>query len=320
MAGILDPKTRIMDFILTELGREQAAHGELNIKYATFSDRAAFYSSGSQKGIADDASSRLYFEAASSPHDSIVIESDFEGKIKPFKADDFIVEGGNVISASVPSGETHVLQNSEIINVAPKILGSITSSFKNIQFIKTTDMFLEGRDFVANPKSLFFEFNDDPVRPVTTNAKNTLNIENIPSLFQDKKLSHLPNFRFMPPRNSSSPENLDGNSLGTYLKFRKDHPWHQDPEKAHLIAKTIGSEKREIFFSETTPDNNLLVQPFEFTRSGVTKLSVIDGGTYMSHETRERRHIFYIGKLMADSKSTTTYVHIFTLVFKETNI
>ena len=43
MSGILDKKKRILDFIITEEGRNQAANGELRIHYASFSDSAAFY-------------------------------------------------------------------------------------------------------------------------------------------------------------------------------------------------------------------------------------------------------------------------------------
>jgi len=319
VAGILDPKTRIMDFILTELGREQAAQGELNIRYATFSDRSAFYSSGSLLGVADDASNRIYFEAASSPHDTIVVENDFAGKIKSFRADDLILEGGSVINPLAQSGQTTTIEGEGIIQQSLKILNSITGSLRNAQYIKTTDMFMEDRDFVANPKSLYFSYNDDPDLPISRNSKSTLRIDSMPSLFQDQRLAHLPNFRFMPPRNAPTPSNLDGNSMGEYVKFRDEFDNSQDPQRTHRIAIDSGFEKRDIFFSERTPDNNIIVQPFEFTDKGMTKLSIIDGGQYIKASTRERRHIFHIGKLFADTKMTTTYVHIFTLVFREVN-
>ena len=319
MAGILDPKTRVMDFILTELGREQAAQGELNIKYATFTDRAAFYSSGSLKGVADDASERIYFEAASSPHDTIVVENDFSGKIKSFRADDLVLEGGDVINSVTLPGTQKVIQGPEIIQQSSRILDSITGSFRNGQFIKTTDMFLEDRDFVVNPKTLYFSYNDEPDLPVTRNSKATLRVDSMPSLFQDRKLAHLPNFRFMPPRNNPDSSNIDGAPMGDYIKFRDEFSNHLDPQRTHAESMNSGFEKRDIYFTEKTPENNMIIQPFEFTDKGMTKLSIIDGGQYVKASTRERRHVFHVGKLVADSKKTTTYVHIFTLVFRELN-
>ena len=202
MAGILDPKTRVMDFILTELGREQAAQGELSIKFATLSDRAAFYSSGSLKGVADEASDRIYFEAASSPHDLIVVESDFEGKIKTFRTDDFVLQGGNIVKANPLPGESEVVRGKSVVQNSRKILSSITGSFRNIQHIKTIDIFNENRGFEVNPDALFYEFNDIESGGVDLpphNSKATGFVDELPSLFQDRKMSNLPNFRFLPP-------------------------------------------------------------------------------------------------------------------------
>ena len=47
MAGILDSKSRIMDTLLTTTGRDQAARGELDVKFASITDRQIFYSTGS---------------------------------------------------------------------------------------------------------------------------------------------------------------------------------------------------------------------------------------------------------------------------------
>ena len=107
--------------------------------------------------------------------------------------------------------------------------------------------------------------------------------------------------------------------MGEYVKFRDSFSNEQDPKETHRIAMNSGFEKRDIYFTERTPDNNIIMQPFEFTDKGITKLSIIDGGSYIDDDTRARRHIYHIGKLFADVKKTTTYVHIFTVVFKETN-
>jgi len=322
VAGILDPKTRVMDFIMTELGREQAAQGEMRIKYATFTDRAAFYSSGSIKGVADPAENRLYFEAASSPHDSIVIESDFDGNIKPFDADEFKIDGSDVIKQTALPGQDIVLKTGQILPIASKILNSITSSIESTQYIRTTDLFIEDRDFVAEPKTLFYSYNDDPdlpSSPYSESAKSVVLVDQLTSLFQDKKLAHIPSFHFLPPRNMPSPENNDGNSLGEYAKFRDEYDDKQNPRKAYDDSLNSGFEKRRIYFNERTPDNNLIVQPFHFSEDGVDKLSVVDGGQYVKETTGERRHVFYIGRLFADTKKTTTYIHLFTLVFRERN-
>ena len=68
MAGILDQKTRVMDFILTDEGRRQIRDGDLRISFASFSDLGAFYTEESD-GVASDAGARIYFEASSRHQD-----------------------------------------------------------------------------------------------------------------------------------------------------------------------------------------------------------------------------------------------------------
>ena len=62
MAGILDSKSRVVDFILTDEGRKQVRDGDLKIEYASFTDRDTFYEED-QDGVATDPTSRLYFES-----------------------------------------------------------------------------------------------------------------------------------------------------------------------------------------------------------------------------------------------------------------
>ena len=275
MAGILDPKTRVMDFMLTELGRVQASQSELNVAYATLSDRAAFYSSGSIQGVADDASERIYFEASSSPYDMITVEVDFDGQIKPFRADEFSIRGGTVVTASAFVGNTTTLDRGEIIQASSKILSSITSSLDNTQYIRTSDLFTKDSDFEAEPKNLFFSFNDDPDLPPS--GKDVVSVENMDSLFQDEKLAHLPNFRFLPPRNKPGPENLDGEPMGNFLSFR-DKKLDTKRFFRREVRKIWNStkrqyERRKVYFRRRTPDNNVVMQPFEFTKDG-------QGGTH----------------------------------------
>ena len=74
VAGILDKKQRILDFIITEEGRNQAANGELRVHFASFSDLGVFYTEKSGS-IAEDISDRIQFEVNVKPQDSLVLEN-----------------------------------------------------------------------------------------------------------------------------------------------------------------------------------------------------------------------------------------------------
>ena len=43
MSGILDKKSRIIDFVITENGRSQIEDGDIRYKFATFSDSSMIY-------------------------------------------------------------------------------------------------------------------------------------------------------------------------------------------------------------------------------------------------------------------------------------
>ena len=70
MAGILDPKKRIIDAIITVEGRRQLAKEEFEIAFATFSDEGTIYDS--DDGLsARDISNLPVFEVVSLPRDTI---------------------------------------------------------------------------------------------------------------------------------------------------------------------------------------------------------------------------------------------------------
>ena len=80
MAGILDKKTRFMDTFLTDQGRHELAKGELRFSFATFSDYATFYEPSIENNrVAENAVSRIQFEAANRPQDLVIPEFDDDG-------------------------------------------------------------------------------------------------------------------------------------------------------------------------------------------------------------------------------------------------
>ena len=80
MAGILDSKTRILDFVLTDEGRRQVAKQKLNMSFASFTDGSTFYESDIASG-SSDATVRLYLESLSSIRkDQISVITDDDGR------------------------------------------------------------------------------------------------------------------------------------------------------------------------------------------------------------------------------------------------
>ena len=78
MSGVLDSKNRVMDVILTDIGRDQMNRGEFEVSFVSFSDKGSEYIDDGT-GVASDISERLYFESYSSPSDEIVPEISNDG-------------------------------------------------------------------------------------------------------------------------------------------------------------------------------------------------------------------------------------------------
>ena len=79
MAGILDGKKRVLDVVLTDIGRDQMNRGEFEVSFVTFSDKGSEYIDDGT-GVAADILDKFYFETYSSPTDEIVPEVSNSGE------------------------------------------------------------------------------------------------------------------------------------------------------------------------------------------------------------------------------------------------
>jgi hypothetical protein len=70
-------------------------------------------------------------------------------------------------------------------------------------------------------------------------------------------------------------------------------------------------------FLETSRDNNIIVQPFEFRSDiGFSKLAIIDYGEFEDEDpTSFGKRVFFLGKLLVDDFDQQTFVNVFTVVF-----
>ena len=318
MSGILDKKKRILDFIITEEGRNQAANGELRVHYASFSDMGAFYTEKSGS-FAEDISNRICFEVNVRPQDKLVLEnppvyaSDRIAKqpsLKPFQTKDFKINGTNIARAkSDGKNLSQVLTGSEISNFADDICSSLSQNFKDMQVIGTFDPFDDSSDFEIFPESKTFTYQEHSSRRYGRRVASTADPRYCESLFQDDRLAHLPNFMYLPPVSKLS--SGDTSELGNYNNFNKK------PIAGYrgLMDKLAGKDFVEFDFEETSRENNVLIQPIEFRNDGIKKLAIIDFGEFQDGDPDSPgKRIFFVGKIYVDSEGNSTYINIFTVV------
>jgi hypothetical protein len=308
MSGFLDSKQRIIDTIITDEGRRQLASGQMQIRFVTFTDGGSFYAPDVVSG-SSDASSRVYLEAASLPQDQITFEADDSGLLMPFKnAQEVQVVAGNLLTGST-------LITSSIASLAGPLLESSLNSFQKQQIIGTEDEFFGENNFELSEENIEFTITDD--QPFKKGEQKTILIDQAESLFSDKRLANLKNFKFLPPVNKSTVLNAEGSPLGN---FRSPRVQNFDLIKEQLQEGLKKIEKsdycRKIRFIDTSRESNIFAQFFEVENSLMKKLDVIDFGPIENAGKYSVKQAYFVGKLLVDNNGMPTFINIFTLVFE----
>jgi len=321
MAGILNNKERVIDFILTEEGKRQASSGQMKIEFAAFTDLHTFYEASSSLGadpianpdVAADASNRIYFEATNRFQDVIVPELEAGNSMRPFKTEDFSFDGTVVASGTVGVGfsqRVSIVTGAQVPLLAERALNGITKNFQDLRLLGTHDEFSDTSAFSMLPMTASFNISN------TTNFNKTLTgnalLESIPSLFSDRRFAHFPNFTYLPPRNVPLPGSEVGTPLGKYPKLNEP----EDMSFSDLEARLADKSYVKFNFVDTSRDNNIVAQVFEFSTYGVEKLSIVDFGEFDDDDPfSPGKRVFFVGKMLRDVHGSETFLNVFTLVF-----
>lgn len=313
MAGILDPKTRIFDTYITQEGRKQLSTGKLKAEFYSFTDGAAIYNTDTiNTGSNLDATYRICFEATSVPQDQVTFEADDSGKLGAFRSSGVKIMAGQVFSGST----REMVTGSAFTSLSSELLSSASiDAFSNLRILGTPEFFDQNHnEFLIGNNNVSFTISNK--MPISASAEQTVRVDELESLFMDKRLSHIPNFKYLPPVNKAR---IGGttSSLGTFPSLGQApiQTWADLEKELNYVRNTGFSQK--VTFYETSLQNNLVCQFFEVSGDSMTKLDVIDFGEFtipndMEHPTR---HVFFAGKVFIDSMGASTFVNMFTLVF-----
>lgn len=343
MSGILSQKTRILDSILTLEGRRQISTGKLRAEYYSFSDAGAFYdlqdkyaSGSSMRG--EGIATPFQLEASNLPQDSVTFEADDSGKLfvrelRNINGANVKIIGGSLFSGSLYTGFQPVTGSSQFASLANGLLSSSIDSFKNLTIIGSPDLFNSARDeFVVDPLRISFSITDNaPILSHEAGGTQTANIDFVESLFADKRLSHIPNFQYLPPVNKPRLGSNEAKLLGIYPRIGQQPVYDYEDLARELNQLETSGFCKTIAFTETSQKNRIIGQFFELSGGVLTKLDVIDFGAFITtggvteaeyaqlQQTGRAsltKHVFFVGKLFIDSTGSHTFVNIFTLVFE----
>lgn len=334
MSGFLDSKQRVMDVIMTNEGRKQLASGRLRVTYASFSDASSCYEHDPVSG-SSDIGDRIYLEAGSLPQDSIAIEADDSGMLMPFGIEgDILLRGGQLFrdvltpaTGTLISGSNRGLEpvsGSTFVSQVTDILSGSIDNLNRLRILSTWNPDVEDLGFAVGPTNVEFQLND--AKPISDRRLWTRSVSSMDSIFNDPRLSQLPNFRYLPPINRIHGDGID-RTIEANVKGERiaDYPaWGTvvSPDEAlrSLLRELDVYEKvgfcRRISIEPTSRENNLMCQLFEVGDRTVRKLDVIHFGRFNTNERSSPViDVFFAGRVLVDDNGTSTFIHLFTLVF-----
>jgi len=317
MAGIISGKDRVLDTIITQQGRAQISTGKLRAEYVSFSDMGAIYLLDTIVSGGLDTTSRLCFEAGNLPQDMVVFEADDGGRLLGnFVSGSTVMQvaAGQIFSGSNRDERVSVT-GSQFASLSDKLLSTTVDNFKKLYILSSPDPIDERYDqFIIGPTDTTFAITDE--KPIGPDDIKEISIDHVESVFYDKRLSHIPNFKFLPPVNKPRTGETGGAPLGLYVNLNQKQILSYADIQQELAASALGGFEEKVRFTETSKANNLLGQFFESSGNEMTKLDVIDFGKFPPDADGIIRHVFYVGKVFLDGMGSTTYVNMFTLIFE----
>lgn len=319
MSGILDKKSRFIDYILTENGRSQIQDNDIRFYYATFSDKSIVYKEKDITSVDDKiniSEEKLYlpFESFSSECD--YINSEFDLK-KEISFDDDTNINLTQRDISFDNAVTEVSSNS-----------SIGEKLININYLETrrpskkTGISFVDSDTIVKKDS--FKILNNPGKKYPTINKKNIELEKINSITTDKRFSRKTNFKRL------IPENIDGRKLydeidtnfyfekevneNLVLKsYNKDIDINENNIAEEAILKTINSlmnnkdiDKKVYEVSNSNKDDMYILSMSEFFEktSGDSKeleknkLHFIDLGEVYDKSNGKTKQVYLIGKII----------------------
>lgn len=293
MSGLLDKKTRILDFIITDVGKQELTKGELSFDYVAFSDLSAQYS----KDPDLDHTQLLTFEASSLPSDLFIHDLENNGRLLTTNMTNGPPEN---IVAGVIADEGEAPSQIAIDNFN-KFVKNLIIPLSNQSVVTNLQQFVDRDEFLISPEKISFVVADNT--PIKIGVPHIKNINALPNIFQDKDLKTKANFRFLPPINSNTTPVFKFDDIDT-----KDYPTTTDEVVSEL---QVNKQSIEIDFQESSTSNNIIVQFFEKNVSELKKLTII---SHESEDGDDEKSAYFIGKLFTDARGVKSFIKMFTLI------
>jgi hypothetical protein len=155
------------------------------------------------------------------------------------------------------------------------------------------------------------EFSVSDVSPFDGEPSSS-SVDDVESLFADKRLGRSIKFQYLPPVQRTITTVGNEAPLGSYADVREEGITEAELEST--IAKL---QSQRVFSSKYTDRNEVCMQFFESSSSGLTKLDIIRYGELQARgDTGKQRSLYFVGKVYEDGYGNPTFVNLFDLVLE----
>lgn len=334
MAGIIDRKSRIIDYSLTENGRSQIQSGDIRFVYASISDRSILYEKDFEKSMLFSeeivySDNYLPFEVDTKTFGLINKEFDLENT--------FTVTNGNLLNTV--KSENSAYSNITFDNASSIFLekNCVGSNLKNLKLIsQKTFLNSSGLSFVSKGtlvnnfdfKNKNFILNYPTIKSVKPSYKDFVTIA------LDKRFENKNNFMKL------IPEDADGNKLYEKSDFEFDKSSYKDvsiesiyktintnldyeniENRSDLILKAIDFiennvdiQKREYLIRESSEKDSFVFNMYETDEEldYLEKLAIIDLGRFFDERIGNSKKIYLAGKIINTKKDSSDLEKIYS--------
>jgi hypothetical protein len=223
MSGILDRKSRLLDYTITSNGRSQMQDGDIRFVYATVSDKSIVYEKDFDLSLLnkeDIAYDKMFLplEVSSKLNDELNPEFDLDKTFSKTNGNILNLERSQNESLSDISFDTAVTNN-----ITRNDLGNRLS---NLDYLTTKNLLgsdkLEFEEDVINSPDFDF-VNVDSLTKYNTVKHASMSANDLNVIANDKRFSHKTNFKKLIPVNSSGQELYDVEMFKDLDTFSEDN-------------------------------------------------------------------------------------------------
>ena len=324
MSGILDKKSRIIDFVITENGRSQIEDGDIRYKFATFSDNSIIYtknhslSKEKKSEISNSEFNYIPLEASAKTNSTLNPEFD----LSKF----FSHTNSNILDSE--KARNRINFNDSVDKLLTN--NSLSNKLKNLNLITTENSINPNRmltfvdnGFIKNE----IDFQGKSNKYKTINSQK-IQKENLPVIALDKRFSNKLNYKILIPKDISGEdlydksqfkkiENLDEfNTTGfVYSSYniadnKKNNEVLSREKEILKIINSIENDNnihKKVYEIENSSDENTFIfelHEASLGRNSLEKLSFIKLGEFFDKEISTTKKVYLIGKVVNSRNDT----------------